>query len=140
MRFGLRSRPVFTNPVHLDVKPASRKLTPNIPKSLVCGKSGSNGAVAASNVTMSVGSGWTMRRGCLSLRWCCSERLQVGSRPDGRRVLIRRFCCAKSRAQRSKHKNRPALKATSSLGGRLFQVIILRKFTSIIHSFEGLLG
>jgi hypothetical protein len=27
-----RSWPVFTNPVHLDVKPAIRKLTPNLPE------------------------------------------------------------------------------------------------------------
>jgi hypothetical protein len=30
-RSVMESRPVFTNPVHLDVKPAIRELTPNFP-------------------------------------------------------------------------------------------------------------
>src|SRR5260370_37005295 len=48
------------------------------------------------------------------LRWCCSERLQVGCRPDGRRALIRRFCCAKSRANVQSTRNGLGWSTTSS--------------------------
>jgi hypothetical protein len=37
LRSVIISRPVFTNPVHLDVKPANRKLTPNLPKNPLFG-------------------------------------------------------------------------------------------------------